>query len=198
MRKASSLFSSVKLRVKVNSFLSGGTDVVRKRTLIIVLVFLCICFSIVIFLPLQKVFAFTETRINDPLVHYIPLTSEDTFEIRYTHSIHKTDVLEHYKCVDGTNIQMLGMEYESLAIGMPSYAEKNQTLTERNGKYFLQFDNEVIENFTIYIADLDLDLVLEYEDYEYDLKKDLQRGKSYLFEVKRLSLYEQWKGVRMK
>ncbi|PJO40618.1 DUF1850 domain-containing protein, partial [Lysinibacillus xylanilyticus] len=37
-----------------------------------------------------------------------------------------------------------------------------------------------------------------YENYEYDLKKDLQRGKSYLFEVKRLSLYEQWKGVRMK
>jgi len=93
---------------------------------------------------------------------------------------------------------MLGMEYESLAIGMPSYAEENQTLTERNGKYFLQFDYEVIGNFTIYIGDLDLDLVLDYEDYNYDLKKDLQRGKSYLFEVKRLSLYGQWKGVRMK
>lgn len=171
---------------------------VRKRTLIIVLAFLCICLNIVIFLPFQKVFAFTETRINDPIVHYIPLTTEDAFDIRYTHSIHKTGVLEHYKRVDGTSIQMLGMEYESLAIGMPSYAEENQTLTERNGKYFLQFDNKVIENFTIYIGDLDLDLVLDYEDYEYDLKKDLQRGKSYLFEVKRLSLYEQWEGVRMK
>jgi len=185
--------------IKANSFLSGGTDVVRKRTLIIVLAFLCICFNIVIFLPLQKVFVFTETRINDPIMHYIPLTTEDTFDIRYTHSIHKTDVLEHYKCVDGTSIQMLGMEYESLAIGMPSYAEENQTLTERDGKYFLQFNNEeVIKNFTIYIGDLDLDLVLDYKDYEYDLKKDLQRGKSYLFEVKRLSLYEQWKGARMK
>ena len=70
---------------------------------------------------------------------------------------------------------------------------------ERDGKYFLQFNNEeVIKNFTIYIGDLDLDLVLDYKDYEYDLKKDLQRGKSYLFEVKRLSLYEQWKGARMK
>ena len=69
-------------------------------------------------------------------MHFIPLKTEDTFGIRYTHSIHKTDVLEHYKCIDGTRIQMLGMEYESLAIGMPSYAENNQTLTERNGKYF--------------------------------------------------------------
>ncbi|KOS61284.1 DUF1850 domain-containing protein [Lysinibacillus agricola] len=170
----------------------------RKRKLIIVLTFLFICFSIVIFLPLQKVFAFTETRIDHPILHYIPLTAEDTFQIRYTHSIHKSDVLEHYKRVDGTRIQMLGMEYEDLAIGMPSFAEKNQTLTKRDGKYYLQFDNEVIENFTIYIGDLDLDLVLRYEQYEYDLKKDLQRGKSYLFEVKRLSLYEQWKGVRMK
>ncbi len=170
----------------------------RKRKLIIVLAFLSICFSVVIFLPFQKVFAFTETRLNDPVVHFIPLTPVDTFEIRYTHSIHKTDVLEHYKCVDGTSIQMLGMEYESLAIGMPSYAEENQTLTKRNGKYYLEFDNEFIENFTIYIGDLDLDLVLDYEDYEYDLKKDLQRGKSYLFEVKHLSLYEQWKGARMK
>jgi len=170
----------------------------RKRKLIIVLVFLCLSFSIFIFLPLQKVFAFTETRIDHPIVHYIPLKTEDTFQIRYTHSIHKSDVLEHYQCVDGTRIQMLGMEYEDLAIGMPSYAEENQTLTKRDGKYFLQFDNEVIENFTIYIADLDLDLVLGYEQYEYDLKRNLQRGKSYLFEVKCISLYEQWKGVRMK
>lgn len=100
----------------------------RKRTIIIVLAFLCISFSLVIFLPLQKVFAFTETRINDPIVHYIPLITEDTFEIRYTHSIHKTDVLEHYKCIDGTRIQMLGMDYESLAIGMPSYAEKKSNI----------------------------------------------------------------------
>jgi len=107
-------------------------------------------------------------------------------------------VLEHYQYIGGKRIQMVGMEYEDLAIGMPSNAEENQIFTERNGKYYLQFNNEIIDNFTIFIGDLDLDLVLIYEHYEYDLKKDLQRGSSYLFEVKRLSLYEQWKGVRMK
>lgn len=91
------------------------------------------------------------------------------------------------------------MEYEDLAIGMPGYAEENQTLIQRNGKYVLQFNNsDILDNFTIYIGDLDLDLVFNYAEREYDLKKDLQRGKSYLFEIKRLSLYEQWKGVRMK
>lgn len=169
----------------------------RKRRIGVIIAVCCICFGIFIFLPLQKVFAFTETRIDDPIVHYIPRTSDEDFRIRYTHSIHKSDVLEYYRCVEEQRIQMIGMEYEDLAIGMPGYAEEDQTLTQRDGKYFLQFDKEVIDNFTIYIGDLDLDLVFVYLEHEYDLKKDLQRGKSYLFEVKRLSLYERWKGVRM-
>ncbi|MEQ6050027.1 DUF1850 domain-containing protein [Lysinibacillus capsici] len=165
----------------------------------IITVLLSICLCIVIFLPLQKVFTFTETRIAHPKVHYIPISDEQTFQIRYTHSIHKSDVLESYQYVKGNRIEMLEMEYEDLAIGMPGYAEENQTLIQRNGKFVLQFNNStVLENFTIYIGDLDLDLVFNYADEEYDLKKDLQRGKSYLFEIKRLSLYEQWKGVRMK
>ncbi|WP_107924524.1 DUF1850 domain-containing protein [Lysinibacillus parviboronicapiens] len=170
----------------------------RQREMLIVTVLLSVGVIVMMFCPLQKVFAFTETRVESPTLHYIPVVTDDTFRIRYTHSIHKSDVLEYYKCVEKNRIQMLGMEYEDLAIGMPGYAEENQTLTQRDGKYYLQFDNETIENFTIYIGDIDLDLVLAYKDYEYDLKKGLQRGKSYLFEVKHISLYDQWKGVRLK
>jgi len=169
----------------------------RMRRLVFVIAICSIGVGIFIFLPLQKVFAFTETRIDNPVVHYLPFAGDDAFGIRYTHSIHKSDVLEYYRSVAGNRIQMLGMEYEDLAIGMPAYAEENQTLTQRDGKYFLQFHKEIIDNFTIYIGDLDLDLVFVYKNHEYDLKKDLQRGKSYLFEVKRLSLYERWKGVRL-
>ncbi|MFW7190115.1 DUF1850 domain-containing protein [Lysinibacillus sp. BNK-21] len=165
----------------------------------IITVLLSICLCIIIFLPLQKVFTFTEARIAHPKVHYIPILDEQTFQIRYTHSIHKSDVLESYQYIKGNRIEMLEMEYEDLAIGMPGYAEENQTLIQRNGKYVLQFNNSaILDNFTIYIGDLDLDLVFNYAEREYDLKKDLHRGKSYLFEIKRLSLYEQWKGVRMK
>lgn len=154
---------------------------------------------IVVILPFQKVFSFTETRMANPRVHYIPITESEKFQFRYTHSIHNSDVYESYQYVKGNHIQMLEMEYEDLAIGMPGYAEEGQTFIERDGKYVLQFDDHrVIDNFTILIGDLDLDLVFNYEDVEYDLKKDLQRGKSYLFEIRKLSLYEQWKGVRMK
>ncbi len=172
-------------------------DKMRQRTLMIA-VLCCFCLGIVLFLPLQKVFVFTETRTEQSKQCYIPLTTEKKFQIRYTHSIHQSDVLETYQYVEGNRLQMLEMEYEDLAIGMPGYAEENQTLTQQDGKYFLHFYDKVIDNFTIYIGDLDLELVLIYQDVEYNLKENLQRGKSYLFQIKRLSFYEQWKGVRMK
>lgn len=159
---------------------------------------LCVIGIVIIFLPLQKVFAFTETRTAKPVMHYIPATSENSFHIRYTHSVHNSDVNEYYRYTGENQIQMLGMEYEDLAIGMPGYAEEGQTLTQHGGKYYLKFDEKRIENFTIFIGDLDIDLVFEYEGSEYDLKTELQRGKSYLFEVKKVSLYKQWKGVKMK
>ncbi|MGD2198939.1 DUF1850 domain-containing protein [Lysinibacillus fusiformis] len=169
----------------------------RKVSIAVVLVIFCLI-SVAI-LPFQKVFTFTETRTANPRVYYIPITENEKFQIRYTHSIHNSDVFESYQYAKGNRIQMLEMEYEDLAIGMPGYAEEGQTFIERDGKYVLQFDNHrVIDNFTILIGDLDLDLVFNYEGMEYDLKKDLQRGKSYLFEIRQLSLYEQWKGVRMK
>ncbi|MEG0261262.1 MAG: DUF1850 domain-containing protein [Lysinibacillus sp.] len=169
----------------------------RKRNFVIGL--LCIGVIIAIFLPLQKVFAFTETRTTNPQLNYLPIEEKDDFKIRYTHSIHKSDVMEYYRVTNDNKIQMLGMEYEDLAIGMPGYAEEGQTLTQRNGSYYLKFDvKKVLDSFTMYIGDLDIDLVFDYKNDEYDLKKDLQRGKSYLFEVKRVSLYEQWKGVRLK
>ncbi|MFJ7951490.1 DUF1850 domain-containing protein [Lysinibacillus sp. NPDC096418] len=168
----------------------------RKKSLLVGI--LSVVGMTIVFLPLQKVFAFTETRTDQSKLHYISATSDNSFRIRYTHSIHKSDVLEHYQYTEDSRIQMLGMEYEDLAIGMPGYAEEGQRLTQHDGKYYLQFEEAILENFTIYIGDLDIDLVFEYEGLEYDLKKDLQRGKSYLFQVKKVSLYEQWKGVRMK
>lgn len=68
--------------------------------MLIVTVLLSVGVIVMMFCPLQKVFAFTETRVESPTLHYIPVVTDDTFRIRYTHSIHKSDVLEYYKCVE--------------------------------------------------------------------------------------------------
>ncbi|WP_144511239.1 DUF1850 domain-containing protein [Bacillus sp. FJAT-22090] len=154
--------------------------------------------ALLIFYPYQQAFVFMETRTDHPSVHYIPIEDDNqTFQIRYTHSIHKTDVVEFYKVINKSKIQLLKMVYTDLAIGLPGFAEEGQTFEEKDGKYILTYNNEVIDSFTILIGNINLDLVLQYEGREIDLKKALQRGKSYLVEIKKISLYQQMKGENM-
>lgn len=77
------------------------------------------------------------------------------------------------------------MEYEDVAVGMPAHAEEGQTLTYENGKYKLEYENTTMDQFTLYIGNIDLDLYVNYGDKNYNLKKSLKRGNSYVFEVKK-------------
>ena len=161
--------------------------------IIILTCLICLTF----FFPFQKAFVFTETRTEDVVFFYIPTTEERKFRVKYTHSIHKSNVLESYRTTDTDKIQLISMEYEDLSIGMPGYAEEGQTFEEKDGIYKLSYDDEVINSFTLLIANIDMDLIFQYENKDYNLKKLLERSKSYEFEVKNISIYEQWKGVKM-
>jgi len=87
------------------------------------------------------------------------------------------------------------MSYEDLAIGLPGYAAEGETFSVENGKYKLTYDDNVLDSFTLFIANIDAELAFGYEGNEIDLKKQLVKGKSYTFKVKKLSFYEQMKGV---
>lgn len=152
---------------------------------------------IFLFLPIFTVFSFTETRTNNPQMYYIDVSKEKNFQIRYTHSIHLTDVLENYEVTKTKKLRLISMEYEDVAIGMPAHAEEGQTLTYDNGKYKLEFSNQTLDNFTLYVGDIDRDLYFNYDGKSYNFKKSLHRGSSYLFEIKTISLYAKLKGVVM-
>ncbi|MFP3917757.1 DUF1850 domain-containing protein [Lysinibacillus telephonicus] len=151
--------------------------------------------AVFLFLPIHQVFSFTEIRTNHPEKFYINISDENVFQIRYTHSIHLTDVLETYEIADANNLKLVSMEYEDVSIGMPAYAEKGETLAYEDGRYILSFEDKVLSDFTLYVGDIDLDLYFLYDDQSYNLKSFLQRGKSYLFEIKKVSLIEKWKGA---
>lgn len=165
-----------------------------KKFAIIIIVIIAI-FAVLFFLPFFSVISFTETKTNEPQMYYVDVGSDTLFQIRFTHSIHLTDVLETYEIIDN-KIKMILMEYEDVAIGMPASAEEGQTLIYEDGKYKL-YSNNFIENFVLYVGDVNRDLFFYYEDKEYDLKKFLQRGSSYIVEVKKISLYDKMKGVRI-
>lgn len=154
-------------------------------------------FACALTVPVSDAFVFTETRSDHPAIHYIRQTEDDRFVIRYTHSIHLSDVIETYEVTGERRIRLLRMEYEDLAIGMPGHAEKGETFTAEDGRYTLEYENRVLDSFVLFVADIDTDLEFRYGGRGYDLKKHLERGSSYRFELRKLSLLELLKGVNM-
>ena len=163
-----------------------------------VLGLLTIALAIVfLFIPIFPVFSFTETRTEHPTMYYLTLEDERRFQIVFTHSIHLSDVIETYEVMDTYDIRLHSMVYSDVAIGMPSYAEEGQTLIYEDGKYTLYYNEAILPNFTLYIGDVDYALRFQYEEKVYDLKGNLSQGKSYLFEIKKVSIYDKMKGVEL-
>ena len=161
-------------------------------TVIFIVAVICL-----LFIPFSRALTFTETRIDQPSMHYINLTDSTDFQIIFTHSIHLTDVVESYRVLPTKDIQLMSMKYSDVAIGMPGYAEEGQTLIYEDGIYTLSYDEAILQNFTLYIGDVDYDLKLQYMKQTIDLKKRLVRGKSYFIEVRNVSFYEKMKGVEL-
>jgi len=160
----------------------------------LVLIILLIGFC---FIPVFPAFTFKETRTENPTIHFIALGKKDSFQIIFTHTIHLTDVIENYRVLDSKEIQLVSMQYNDVAIGMPGYAEEGQTLSYGNGVYTLKYDEAVLTYFILHIGDVDEKLDFQYNKKNFDLKKELERGKSYVFEVKKISLFEKVKGVKL-
>ncbi|MCT6925197.1 DUF1850 domain-containing protein [Metasolibacillus sp.] len=152
---------------------------------------------IILFIPLEKALTFTETRVEKARIYYLPLQKEQQFQLLFMHSIHKTDVIESYEVLPNNELRLLSMQYEDVAIGMPGYPEEGQTLVYDKGIYTLSYDDATLPSFNLFIANIDATLQLIYQSNYVDLKKQLEKGKSYVFEVKKLSLYDRMKGVRL-
>ncbi|MDS9470403.1 DUF1850 domain-containing protein [Sporosarcina pasteurii] len=153
---------------------------------------LCLVFF---FLPVKDTLLFTGTKGKK--VYYVTINEQKKFEIRYVHSIHLTDVIEYYEITPKQKIRMLSMSYKNLSIGLPGDAAEGETLELRDGVYTLTYNDRVIDSFRIHIGRVDADLALRYANHELDLKKHLEKGKSYEFKVKKLTYYQLTKGEKL-
>ncbi|GKV67599.1 hypothetical protein NCCP2716_00970 [Sporosarcina sp. NCCP-2716] len=169
-----------------------------KRLLIPLVLLLIVLLIAAWTIPVKQAFTFTETRTEHPRFAYKLLADDDEFQIRYVHSIFLTDVIETYRVLPDRSIRFLTMRYEDVGIGLPAHAEEGESLTVTDeGIYTLTYEDKVIDSFVLYIGDVDAQLAFRYSGEETDLKRFLERGHSYEFRVKKLTLIELLKGARL-
>lgn len=94
-------------------------------------------FIFIFTIPVNSSLVFYKENTNTILA-YVPLKPNDHFKIIYTHSIHLTDVTEHYVITDGYEITQTEMSFSEFGIGMPSYATGDQELVFEEGEYHLR------------------------------------------------------------
>jgi len=157
----------------------------------LLLVFLALYFLITI--PFIKVIQLEQQRVDNGQKYYIKMSGNSSFQIVFTHSIHLTDVIETYE-VEDMKIRLLSMQYSDVAIGMPAYAEEGQTLIYEDGVYTLSYKDAVLDDFNLYIGDVDHGLTFKYEARQFNLKELLGKGNTYNLSIQKISMLDWWKG----
>lgn len=151
--------------------------------------------SFLFFLPYQPVIAFSFENTNQ-LLAYLPIQTSRSFQIQYTHSIHLTDVIETYQLKDEQMVQT-ELQYENFAIGMPSNAEGEEIFIKQNGKYFIKNMNRSFPFIDVRIGQVKAEHQLHYEKQVYRLADYVSPGTWVRIQPKRLSLWQQMKGVKI-
>ncbi|MDQ0429087.1 hypothetical protein QOZ98_001914 [Planomicrobium stackebrandtii] len=169
--------------------------ILRIRIVLPLLIALILIGSLIAFFPFHKYYVFIDNE-TEKTAAYVPIESP-FFQIQYTHSIHLSEVIESYKVAENDVLMMTELEYEDFNIGMPSNAGEGETFVEKDGKYFIKNMVREIPEFRLFVGDVDAGLSFRTKGHQMDLKKTLERGKSYTFRVQRLSLFQLREGVRI-
>ncbi|TWT04829.1 DUF1850 domain-containing protein [Planomicrobium sp. CPCC 101079] len=167
----------------------------RENWIFISIFALLLTVSAALFAPLQKNYVFINNK-SDKVAAYIPMV-DTAFQIKYTHSIHLSDVLESYKTLPDNTLVATELEYEDFNIGMPSDAGEGEEFVEKDGKYFIKNMERNMPEFRMLVGDVDAGLSFLIQKKELDLKATLERGTSYTFRVQRLSFFQLLKGVNI-
>lgn len=164
-----------------------------KLGLIIIPLLLLIAF--LFFFPYKQILAFTYEDKEDILA-YLPIKKEDTFQIKYTHSIHLSDVIETYSASE-KQITLKELSYKDFAVGMPSNAEGDEVFEERNGTYYITNMNRHFPYIDLRLGQVRADHRIIYKDHTYTLSNFIKPGTWIRISPKKISFFEQLKGVNI-
>nr|WP_263326516.1 DUF1850 domain-containing protein [Neobacillus sp. Marseille-Q6967] len=172
-----------------------GMKYVLRKTVLYLILFVSITF-IYALIPQQQAIVF-QSNDNPSNYIYIPTKKESFFKIKYTHSIHLTDVVETYKITKKQTIQQVELMYEDFAIGMPANAGEGETFEQENGKYYIKNMKRIFPSFHLRIGQVRANHRVIYQNKEYPLSRYIRPGTSVKVEIRNLNYFQQRKGVNI-
>lgn len=150
-----------------------------------------ILISFFVLWPLYPALTFTDGKTNR-LVGVISVSSKDSFAIHYTHSIHKTPVIEKYIVDEKYNIVVDELIYESYGVGMPSSIEPGQTFRQENGTYIIGNINRALPFFDQVVGQV-ANHQLVIHDKTISLADLTKPGHWLRIQIQKVSLIRLWK-----
>ncbi|WP_147535260.1 DUF1850 domain-containing protein [Bacillus marasmi] len=150
----------------------------------------------VLFIPYQQALVF-EFENSDKQLAFVPIKQDVKFKIKYTHSIHLSDVQESFRLTNEGVIQLYELEYEDFAVGMPSNAEDGEMFIESDGKYFIKNMNRLFHYIDLRIGQVRANHTVIYRENQYPLTKFIKPGTWVRLKSKHLNLIQQMKGVNI-
>jgi hypothetical protein len=167
-----------------------------KLQLILYLTIFIIIIVIFVFIPQQQAIVFKPNYTNEDLA-YIPTKDETRFQIKYTHSIHLSDVVESYEITSSQKIHQYELMFEDFSIGMPSNAEEGETFEEIDGAYYIKNMKRVFLFFHLRIGQVRANHTVIFQNKEFPLSQSIEPGSSVKVEIRKLNFFELWKGVNI-
>lgn len=176
-----------------------GRDYMKKkhiRRIIFLVPLFFLCMTIIAFIPIKQALVF-EYKNTGKVLAYIPFSKEQTFKIKYTHSIHLSDVVESYVRTEDGQIMQYELMYEDFAIGMPSEAAEGEVFEEKNGKYYIKNMKRTFPHFDLRVGRVKANHTVVFQNKEYPLSNYIGKGTLVRIKVDDLNFLQLLKGVNI-
>ncbi|HZG72421.1 MAG TPA: DUF1850 domain-containing protein [Chondromyces sp.] len=166
------------------------------RLIVLLISFIILSIIILCVVPIKQVLTF-QFQNTGKVLAYIPLLNEEHFKMKYTHSIHLSDVVESYHITEKGEIAQYELMYEDFAIGMPANASAGETFEHKNGKYYIKNMNRVFPSFDLRVGKVRANHTVIYRQEGYRLSRYIEPGTWIRIKVEKVNLIELWKGVNI-
>jgi hypothetical protein len=172
----------------------SGMKMPRLKYWLLVIPMGAVCLWLIVY-PSHQILALEDPDSGE-LLCYMPVADGDHFQIKYTHSIHLSDVHEEYR-VQAGRLYPYQLIYEDTGVGMPANAEAGQTFTMKDGKYIISNLQGSTDKLYLTIGAVKANHQIIYNDISYSLQDNIGPGETIAIKTRNVNNWMLWKGDRL-